>query len=155
MTYTPGECFTLTPEAANIYEMRPGAVYRVKATHDGTFIADGLPVAVHVHEMQRHPGPPTALSRLKKPRRRPRKNHDLRTPAQKFQADIYLSIMTHKLMATDAILVLTDTANAIEAGTNEQAAAEAVRKTIRQPSARELASKLVDEALKAKAVPGI
>ncbi len=144
MTYTPGECFTLTHDAAKIYEIRvPSPVYCVKATHDGAYIADGLPVAVHVHEMQRHAGPPT-----EKPagRRRRPGGHDLRTPAQKFQADIYLSIMTHKLNALDALGVLAETAEAIEAGTNEQATAEAVRKTMKQPP-RELAAKLVDNAI--------
>lgn len=153
MTFSPGDCFTLQPDAARIYETSPRLVYRVRALSGlelDTYLADGFQVAVHAHEMLPHPGPPSAIH--KKPRRRP--SRDLRTPMQLFQADIYASIIRHKINALDAIVVLMGTANAIEAGTNEQAAADAVARTMKQPT-RDLVKKLVDQALQAKAVPGI
>ncbi len=143
MTYARGDCFTLTPEAVEIYERHPGTIYSVKAGANGKYIADGLLVACYEHEMQPHPGPPSA-ERVHKRRRRAA--IDLRTPMQLFQADIYASIIRHRINAMQAITVLLDAAEAIEAGTNEQATAEAVRKTIRSPSARELAARIVDAA---------
>ncbi len=146
MTYAPGDCFTLTPDSAAFFKAPSGAVYRVKArsAKEGQYIADGLPLEVSLVEMLPHPGPASVIP--KKPRRRPG-GRDLRTPLQLFQADIYASIIRHKINALDAIVVLAATVEAIEAGTNEQAAAEAVRKMLKQP-ARALAAKLVDNAIK-------
>ncbi len=132
MTYAPGDCFTLTPEAAKIYSANQETVYRVKfCGGTGMYVTDGVPCAVHEFEMFPHPGPPTPLP--KPPRkRRGSGSHDLRTPAQLFQADIYQSIMARRINGLDAVVVLLDTAEAIEAGTDEIAVAETARKRLRR-----------------------
>ncbi len=137
MTYAPGDCFTLTPDAAtNVYDANPGTVYRVKFRGNAdTYITDGLPCPVYDYEMLPHPGPPTEIP--KPPRkRRGSGSHDLRSPAQLFQADIYQSIMSRRINGLDAVVVLLDTAEAIEAGTDEIAVAEVVKKRLRRVTAR-------------------
>ncbi len=131
MTYAPGDCFTLTPGAAQIYgDTYSETVFQVRAGLDGSYVADGLPCAVHDFEMLPHAGPPTPKF-LRRPRKR-RGSHDLRTPAQLFQADIYQSIMARRINGLDAVVVLLDTAEAIEAGTDEIAVAETARKRLRR-----------------------
>ncbi|SRR6266568_4202334 len=129
MTYSPGDCFTLTPEAVKIYGVQYPGVYRIKFHGGGdTYVADGLPCAVYAHEMEPHAGPPTELP---KPPRKRRGSHDLRTPSQLFQADIYQAIMARRINGLDAVVVLLNTADAIEAGSDEIATAEIAKKRTR------------------------